>query len=477
MTENLADLGSVHRFRPSSAVDEIYRDLHQHGLFIEKWQFMRLAVGMSLLDDGKVDPAPQRNGQDIRGETIFNRDDSLAAFATLVTMHAGRALSPDEIAQEVEAHWYRGAHVLSTLVAKAREEKRNPEAVILDLLSGAGFTSDGRLPPEQSEDPAEVLNRAIVGQLAAKAEIVPLLRETLESDQRVMGESILFTGPASTGKTLFSETISDILRLPRVILNGDTLGSINNLLERLRKAVEDVGQTPVQTGTEGGIPIFKYPPAVVFIDECHRLSDKAQAELLTAMEPKQRRAVTNSELADLTDITFLLATTDSNKLAQPLRTRCRTVSLEAYKRADVATIIARSHPGWPMTVNEHLALAGRLIPRVALKEARDFARYLQQERPGERASENVALDFMASRGMNSLGLVKRDYEYLKVLESQKPRGLNLIAGQLQIDEAEVEDTIEPYLLNIGFIDRSAKGRTITSKGLEYLHEHADEETT
>jgi Holliday junction resolvasome RuvABC ATP-dependent DNA helicase subunit len=477
MTERLSDLGTTHRYFGSSTVDEVYNEFARVGLVNEKWQLMRLSVAMSLLDPKPVENAPNRTGSEIRAETIFSRDDSFAAFAALVAHHAGRRLELDEIGSAIEAHWHRGANALLRRMNEAVKQGRQTDAVILDLLREAGIAGDGTVPPAPSEDPDVVFEHAIVAQEAAKAQVLPLLRQALLANPRVLSANLLFTGPASTGKTLFSSTIAQVLGLPFVDMNGDTLKSIDQLLDRLTTAVEDAGMSPQQVGTQGGIPKVKYPPAIVFIDECHRLSAQAQNELLTAIEPKERKAKTNDQIADLEDITFLLATTDSAKLIQPLQTRCRIVSLDAYTRDQVAKIIQRSFGGWPTTVYEQLAVAGRLIPRQALTQAGDFKLYLEQERSDERASENVVLAYMESRGMNSLGLVKRDYHYLQLLSDGKPRALNLIAKQLQLDEAEVENTVEPYLWHLKFVERGSKGRTITSKGLEHLREHSDEKTT
>jgi Holliday junction DNA helicase RuvB len=119
-----------------------------------------------------------------------------------------------------------------------------------------------------------------------------------------------------------------------------------------------------------------------------------------------------------------------------------------------------------------LAVAGRLVPRQALTRADDFDRFIRQEHPSERAREQLALQFMHGFDMDELGLIPRDYRYLSMLPADRsPRGLQLIASQLQLEEAEVEESIEPFLIQLQLVERESKGRRITMRGLELLKNH------
>jgi Holliday junction resolvasome RuvABC ATP-dependent DNA helicase subunit len=130
------------------------------------------------------------------------------------------------------------------------------------------------------------------------------------------------------------------------------------------------------------------------------------------------------------------------------------------------------HSSRPITVCQQLAVAGRLIPRQALLFAEDFDRFMRQEHPDERPSEQLALRLMESREMDELGLTTRDYRYLSLLPADgSNRGLQAIASQLHIDEAEVEEAIEPFLIQLKLVERQAKGRHITPQGKDLLEAH------
>ena len=197
-----------------------------------------------------------------------------------------------------------------------------------------------------------------------------------------------------------------------------------------------------------------------------------QGALLTALEPKDREAKTGTEIADLRDATFLLATTDTAQLAAPFVSRLREVSLEPYRPEEVAEIIRRNDHLWPSNVRKLLAMAGRLIPRQAIEWADDFDRFLRQERAGQRVSESLALEFMERRGVDQAGLLERDYRYLELLNAATaPQGVQLLASQLNLEPSEVEGAIEPFLMQTGLIERTPRGRTIKPAGKQLLASH------
>jgi Holliday junction resolvasome RuvABC ATP-dependent DNA helicase subunit len=115
-----------------------------------------------------------------------------------------------------------------------------------------------------------------------------------------------------------------------------------------------------------------------------------------------------------------------------------------------------------------------LIPRQALLFAEDFERFMRQEHPEDRPSEQLALRLMESRGMDELGLTARDYRYLALLpDDGSSRGLQALASQLHVEEAEVEEAIEPFLIQLRLVERQAKGRYITDRGKDLLEAYDD----
>lgn len=467
MTE-LADLFADHRFFSSRDGDTNLSRLKREFQLADKWQVARLAMAVSIATGARPESPADREGSEIRGITLFKRDGTGPAFAALVIQRAGCSLDANEIATELEAHWDRGMRLLVQRLEAGRAVGEDADTV-LTTLAEESILASGESEERRDLLGAESIDDRIVGQSSAKRLVVPIVRDALAHTPPTLTATLLFTGPASTGKTLFSRTVAHVMRLPFVDTNGTVIRKVDELLDRIQTACLDAGTTREQVGSRGGLPIYRYPPAVVFIDECHALPRITQTELLTATEPDQREAKTSEEIADLSQVTFLLATTDANRLLEPLRTRAREIALEPYTRSEVAEIVRRAHPRWPNTVNLQLAVAGRLVPRQALMRAEDFDRFLRQEHPSDRASEHLALRFMHGLDMDELGMIPRDYRYLSLLpEKHKARGLQSIASQLHLEEAEVEDSVEPFLIQLGLVERAPRGRKITDRGIELL---------
>lgn len=470
MTE-LADLFADHRFFSSRDGDTNLSRLKREFQLVDKWQVARLAMAVSIATESRPESPADRDGSEIRGSTLFKRDGTGPAFAALAMQRAGCVLEAGEIATELEAHWDRGMRILVQRLDIARADGEDADMLLMTLAEESILAS-GEGEEERDSLGAESIEDLIVGQTSAKRLVVPMVRDALAHTPPTLTATLLFTGPASTGKTLFSRTVANAMRLPFIDTNGTVIRKVDELLNRIQTACLDVGTKREQVDSRGGIPVYRYPPAIVFIDECHALPKATQTELLTATEPDQREAKTSEEIADLSQVTFLLATTDANRLLEPLRTRAREIALEPYARLEVAEIVRRAYPRWPSTVNLLLAVAGRLIPRQALMRAEDFDRFMRQEHPNERASEQLTLRFMHDLDMDELGMIPRDYRYLSLLpENRKARGLQSIASQLHLEEAEVEDGIEPFLIQLGLVERAPRGRKITDHGLELLKNH------
>lgn len=459
-------LNEAHFFS-SSETKALERDLMQLLQMETGWQLAQVAIATSLGTPGDVATPKDRSGSEIRGNTLLRADGSGLSLLAMIAMRAGQALEVAELSRLLEAHWCRGVALLHDRVEDAQRAGRDADSVLLDLLAasaldvGDGITSGGAL---------ELLNERIVGQEEAKERIRPLLREALEASPRMLPENLMFTGSRSLGKTLFAQTLADILQLPFLDLNGTTLTTDDDLVDRINTACIDAGQMPQQTDTVGGVPVILYPPVVVFIDECHMMGKRLQESLLTALEPNNRRAKPQGQIANLSQTTFLLATTEPDGLSEAFVSRMRVIALIPYSREDIAAIIAKAYPSLPLSVRRHLAIAGRLVPRQALTEAKDFELHMKQDHPDQRPSEQLALAFMKKRGIDEAGLISRDYEYLEVLERAggSPVGAQAIATQLHLEEKTVARDIEPFLIQINLVERTPSGRTITRQGLEIL---------
>lgn len=135
-------------------------------------------------------------------------------------------------------------------------------------------------------------------------------------------------------------------------------------------------------------------------------------------EPSDHRAILQNFVADMSNATFLFATTDIGLIVKPLRTRAREINLRPYEIEEIAEIIGRIYRGWSLEVRKLVAMAGRLTPRIAKEKAKDLDRILKQDYNGQKPSENIVVEIMENEwGQDRLGMTNRDKRYLTVVEN------------------------------------------------------------
>jgi Holliday junction DNA helicase RuvB len=451
-------------YKCSKEAYDILRSLVRLGGFQSDNIISRLAIGRSLLEPAEK-PLPDpldSDGKEIKGVTLLGKPAVAALLLAMITHHAGIPLAGDDVRRHVRFHWERGLKLLRRDIDK---DQAGLDAVLSNyatrsVLTDAEFEDQGEVAQE------DILDIQIVGQEEAKKTVKRLLDEALKTTPAVLPETILFTGPASTGKTLFSTSIADALRLPYVEVTGTMLESAEKLFDQIDAELASHGQKYVSAGRRGGLPFRQYPALVIFIDECHQLKRPIQDALLTMTEPNERTAKVKGFIADMGQATVLLATTDSAKLTKPLKTRAREIRLQPYARDEVAEIIGRLYKGWPIDVRRLLAMAGRMTPRMAKERAKDLARILEQDHAGSRPSEALVIEVMQKEwGLDRLGLSAQDHVYLKLVsDSRGPAGLVNLASRLSLEPDQVEQEIEPFLLGLGLVERTSKGRILTEYG-------------
>jgi Holliday junction DNA helicase RuvB len=273
-------------------------------------------------------------------------------------------------------------------------------------------------------------------------------------------EHVLFYGPAGLGKTSLAHVIAREVGANIKITSGPSIERVGDLAAIL---------TNLQPGD------------MLFIDEIHRLNKTIEEVLYPVMETGKldimigKGPSARTVQLDLPPFTLLGATTRFGMLSAPLRSRFSggAFRLEFYTPSEISAIINRSanilNISLPEHATESIAQKSRQTPRIAnylLRRVRDYA----QMHGGEINPETVSKAF-EMLGLDEHGLGQQDIVFLKTLADKfggGPVGAKNIATAMGEDEGTIEDVVEPYLIQLGFIERTPRGRVLTQKGKEYL---------
>ncbi len=363
-----------------------------------------------------------------------------------------------------------------------------PEAPAEPIPEEAAPAQDGAAQPAEGEGgetlpetPAETVADGAgepqsLAEFVGQRHIVKVLMKEIaiaKAEGRHHLDNILLLGNPGLGKTTLMKLIAKELGVKYVAIDGTKFRNSQTSVQSFQNLLQNVARENV--------------PVVIAIDEIHMLNDDLQSGLLTLLEeriyisPPDKNGVIKHIPID--EFTFIGATTDDDKVLATIKDRCLRLKFQLvdYSPEELREIYKRKVSARGLTITEEAIETCIPRSRGSLRYVNSFVDGLNLELyddNGKRVSTHIdlaiALRFFEERGIDPIGLNKKDLEILRVIEEDPSGaiGAETLSARIGLDVKKYLSECEPFLIKIGFVTVSGRGRGLTEKAINYLKAHS-----